>query len=218
MKSKSLSLAAIVLLASFSLAKAQVFTNDALTANGSNIETAGPVLFAYNFDYNSTSATVNGINFVGINLTNGSTSFFSINGGGMDGTGGGDSGDTAAVQTLNENGVYGGSTYVLKGLTSGVTYAAQFIFDADGIDNRYVALKDESATSATVTGGIPGPQYITDTFVASSATETLTRADDGGLQLSGIVVETLPEPGTWALMSLGLVGLAAFHRLRFARS
>jgi hypothetical protein len=69
------------------------------------------------------------------------------------------------------------------------------------------------ATSATVTGGIPGPQFITDTFTASSATETIGRSG-GVLQVSGVVVEAIPEPRSYALMGLGILSLFAFGRFR----
>jgi hypothetical protein len=219
MKSQILLLTALAFAASLSFAQAQSFTNGAAATNGS-IEDVGSILYAFNFDNTGTAAdvTINGVPFVGTSITNGSTTDFSIDGGGMDGTGGGDSSDSSQVKLLNENGVYGGSTYVLKGLTIGTTYAAQFIFDADPIDNRYVALTDGTQTSNTVTGGVPGPQYITDTFTATGAMETLTRANDGGLQLSGFVVETVPEPGTWALMGLGLAGFVLLARRKLARA
>jgi hypothetical protein len=241
---KSLPLAAIVLLASLSLAKAQIFTVGGVNPSGSNIETppaGGYVLYAANFDYGSATAVVNGVTFVGTNQVDGSyqSGNFSITGaGGIDGTGGGtlpngtDTNASAGMQTLNEAGLYYNLTLTLNNLTPGLRYAAQLIVDGNSHDARSQAYADITnplgvVISPTViaggnsnmsipSAGNPGPQYITDTFLATGTSEVLQAQYGGGAgaQFSGFVLEATPEPGTWALMGCGLVSLLAFRRFR----
>jgi len=243
MPTKSLFLSIAVLALSLTAAKAQIFSNGLLALDGSNIENSGTFDYAYNFDFNSTAATVtiNGVTFTGFNVNTDTSANFSIINTGMDGTGGGsapdgtDSNYSAAVQLLNEHGAFGNSTLTLKGLTAGVSYSLQLIVDGNSHDDRQQAYNDSTngpgpfPQSATVfAGGNQNPAnatfahgpydipYVTDTFTATGSTETINALIGGGAgsQLSGFVLETTPEPSTWAMMALAFGGLAIVLRKR----
>jgi hypothetical protein len=224
MTTKSILIAATTLLISFSAAEAQTFTSGALSLDGSNVENVGTVLEAVNFyRFDNNPVTINGVAFTNFqaqdpsgNVTSPQTGpHFSFNGGGVDGTGGGLAGASAGVSDLNSEGVYYGSTIQLTNLSIGTTYAAQFFLDADNSDYRTANLTDGAVTSATVTGGIPGPQFITDTFTATGTTESIVKGG-GVLQLSGFVIESVPEPSTYAMMLGGLALLGFCVRRKLA--
>jgi hypothetical protein len=234
MLTKSLSIAAIALLASLSVAKAQILSSGLVTGD-SSIEGFGAVVEAYNFG--GSNETINGVNFIGTGNINGAFSGYTMNGPGIDGTGGGivpttsggvDSNLSAALQNVEGEGVHngGGSLYFqLTGLTVGTVYSLQLLINANSHDARTQAFLDGTHLSPTVTAGgnnygnpaNPGvtfgydPAYITDVFRATSSTETLFAQVGGGAgaQFSGFVLET-PEPGTWVMLGLGLAGLAFF--------
>jgi hypothetical protein len=230
MPNKSLLLIAVVLGLSFSAAKAQDFSTGVFALNGSSILNTGNVVYSANFDGGSNSATIGSVTFTGTNQVDGTyqSGNFSITGaGGLDGTGGGTAGGTAGVVTLNENGLYYQLTLTLNNLTPNQQYAVQLIVDSDAADNRIQAYADTTNPSNVVTsnpvyagGGGTGPAYITDTFTASGTSEVLAAQYGGGQgsQLSGFVLETAPEPSTWALMGLSLVGLLFLVRRPLARS
>jgi hypothetical protein len=221
MSTKSLSFAAFALIASLSMAKAQVFTDGALALDGSNVEAFGAVVYAANFGYNG-DAVINGVTFAGTSQIDGSYQGgnFSINGvGGLDGTGGGTTGASAGVVALNVNGLFYSFTLTLNNLTPGTSYAAQLIVDGDAGDDaagsRSQQFTDTTNTSvnpptSNVATTDPGPEYVTDTFTATGTSETINALNSGGqgAEFSGFVLETAPEPSTWVLMGLGLAGVA----------
>jgi hypothetical protein len=236
---KSLGLIVLALVASLSMGRAQVFSVGTITGDTS-IEDLGTVVEAYNFG--GSNETINGVNFAGTNNINGTFTGYTANGPGIDGTGGGtvptgtggmDSNLSLSLQNVEAGGIHNASSnfYLeLTGLTPGQNYALQLLINANSHDARTQAYKDGAVTSATVTAGgnqagnpaVNGgantgynPAYITDDFTANgSGDETLYAQVGGGAgaQFSGFVLESVPEPGTWALMGLGLVGMFAFSR------
>jgi hypothetical protein len=232
MTTKFLLLGALSLGLTLSVAKAQ-FTDGRLALDASNVETVGTVLYAANFDGGSNSVTINSVDFVGTNQVDGTYQGgnFSITGaGGLDGTGGGtaaggtDSNASAAYQTLNENGLYYQTELTLNNLTVNQTYSVQLIVDAQTGDDRYQQYDDLTNgqnSALTYAGGAGGgAAYITEVFTATATSETLQAQYGGGqgAQLSGFVLETAPEPSTWALMGLSLAGLLYLARRPLARS
>jgi hypothetical protein len=227
MSFKSLSVATVVLLASLSITKAQVFTTGVLALDGSTVENASPVLYAYNLGDDLTDTTLNGVTFVGFDNQTQTTPNFSIsNSGGFDGTNNkaGDPSDPLVpgdtLYNLQSRGAYNNLTLSLNNLTPGVEYAAQLEIGEQPGDNRSQSYTDGAVTSDTVFAH-SGPQFITDTFTATGTTETLQGNVGGGngAQLTGFVVEIVPEPSTWAMMILGLAGMAFFvSRRSFVRS
>lgn len=231
---------------SLTVGRAQIFSNGAVIGD-SNIEAAGPVVYAFNMSDDGGSTTINSVTFTDIDPANVTSSDFSLSNlpNGLDGTGGGNLPDgtdgnySSALQNLVEQGLGNNWTLVLKGLAQGQTYSFEAIFDANQKDARTQALQDttngpgDSPTSATITSGgdqgypdqnpnpVPtGAQYITDTFTATGSTETLVAQIGGGngAQMSGFVLESVPEPGTWAMMGLGAAGLVFLARRKSLRA
>jgi len=246
MINKSLILASIALCLSFSAAQAQVFSTGIVTGD-SSIEDVGTVVDAYAFNYSGSDFTINGVNFTSTSNISGTFSGYTANGPGIDGTGGGivpssngglDTNLSTNLQTVENNGIHNasGNFYLeLTGLNPGQTYALQLLINANSHDARTQAYADGLVVSPTVTAGGNGagvptvndgnntgydPAYIIDDFTATGATETLYAQVGGGAgaQLSGYVLEATPEPSTWALMGLSLVGLLYLARRPLARS
>ena len=231
MLKKSLILS-VTLALSLTVGKAQVFTTGTITGDA-DIETVGSVVYAFNFDPNSTSATVGSITFSGINPFSQSSTDFTLTGGGFDQTGGGndplnpgfDTNLSAGLQALNAFGVYGGPTVTFNGLTVGQQYSLQLIIDSNSHDDRTQAFNDSTngsapfPTSATVTAGgnqNPAnatfahgpydPAYITDTFTATGTSETINGLIGGGTgaHVSGFVLETVTVPEPSTWAMMGL--------------
>lgn len=248
MTCKPIVVALAAFMLSFSAGKAQVisFSTGAVTAD-SSIETVGSVVYAYNISGGSGSTTINTVTFTIIDPTATTSPDFSMSNipGGLDGTGGGNLPDgtdgnySSALQALVGQGVGNNWTLVLNGLSVGQSYSFEAIFDANQKDARTQALADTTnglspyPTSGTIIAGgdqgyptqnpnpnPTGAQYIIDNFTATGSTETLVAQDGsgGGAQLSGFVLETAPEPSTWALMGLGAAGLAFLARRKALRA
>ncbi len=220
---------------------AQIFSSGSLKLDGSNIiNYDGTDFEAINFysgddtSYLTAghSVTINGITFTGVTGgSNLSGPDFSLTDVGIDSGRAGGVTSSNTVYPLVLDGTYNNNgsanqtqTLTLENLTSGVEYSAQLFFDAsDTGAGRSASVTDGTQTSSVVTAGTAfGPQYITDTFTAgSSGIESLLINDAtsyGGkspLELSGFVVEEVPEPSTWALLVVSLTAsLAWFARLR----
>jgi hypothetical protein len=121
---------------------------------------------------------------------------------------------------------------------AGATYTLSFDLGGSNAWGRPDALIASAAgTSATFATGpasatTPNNDWYQEsmTFVATGATTTLTLQGSTGFNyigLDNVVVElsagpgttpdpvpAIPEPGTWALMTAGLLGLVALHRRR----
>jgi hypothetical protein len=241
MLNKSLLLTSLALCLSFSVAKAQIFSNGEVTGD-SSIESVGTVVYAFALGA-GTSPEINGVTFSAINPLTTTSPDFSLNSTAViDGTGGGNLPDgtdgnySTQLQALVAQGQnLASSTLVLNGLTKGQTYSLELVFDSNQKDARQESVRDttvggdDSISGTIVTGGdqgYPNPnanpdptgaEYITDTFTALGTTETLV-GQGGNSQLSGFVVEEVPEPSTWALTGLSLVGAAFLARRKLARS
>jgi len=225
-------------------AKAQFFTTGIVTGD-SSVETVGTVVEAYNFG--GATKTINGVTFIGTNNINGTFTGYTMNGPGIDTTGGGivptvgggvDSNLSASLQNLEASGVHnsaGNLTFSVTGLTIGQSYSLQLFINANASDARSQAFKDGAVTSPTVTAGGNkagnpsfnggnntgnNPPFIIDTFTASSTSETLAAQFGGGAgaQFSGFVLELVPEPSTWAMLGLGVAALIFAARHKAIRT
>ena len=144
------------------------------------------------------------------------------------------SGDTGFDGVLN-SGHYGGAqTYTLNGLTGGLTYSL-LIFTADNRTNGGFAdfqITDGAAVSnvqhyfysnGNGNGGVIGG-YILETFTESGTGGNLSHSftvsnPNSGIELEGILVgQEVPEPGTYALLGLGLAALVVVAKARRAAS
>lgn len=122
---------------------------------------------------------------------------------------------------------------VITGLTVGKTYsvgfdygfAQQYLYDGDTIQNWSVSFAGDTFTTANYNlpnHGFSGWFHASYDFVAKNATETLSFVAYGNLPvppfalIDGVTFtpDTVPEPGTWAMLiaGFGLVGASARRR------
>ena len=206
-----------------------MFTTGSLNLNGSNI-VSGNVVTAINFyDPNDPTSsatpnpTINGVTFTGAAYNASSLAYtFTPNSGGIDNNRAGGVSTTDAVYPLVYSGVYAyvGESLAVNNLKIGHTYSLQLIFDSS--DSRASNATDGTVTSATIF--TPGPGFITDTFTATSATETVTiNPSQNGYpdEFSGFVLaDSVPEPSTWVasviLAGMGSLVLVRRHRAKTA--
>lgn len=224
----------IALASSSALANAQMFSTGSLALDGSNVENVGSVFEAIDITngQNYPTLTLNGVTFTQVVGTNGGTTFSNVtSGAGFSvndlGTDGGRAGGVAAsdpVYNLVTDGFYNNSqttqasqTLTITGLTLGQQYSAQLFFDTGNGDDRAASVTDGTMTSEVVESNnnktpMDGPKFITEVFTASgTGSESLVINEPAGfgepLQFSGFVVETVPEPSTYAMMGIGFVAL-----------
>lgn len=210
-----------------------MFTTGSLNLDGSNIVN-GNVVTAINFyDPNDPTSsatpnpTINGVKFTGVAYNASSLAYtFTVNqgAGGIDDNRAGGVATTDAVYPLVYSGVYAyaGESLAVNNLTIGHTYSLQLFFDSYDPDIpgylRASNATDGAVTSATIF--TPGPGFITDTFTATSATETVAiNPSLNGYpdEFSGFVLaDSVPEPSTWvmSLLLAGIGGLALVRRHR----
>jgi hypothetical protein len=125
----------------------------------------------------------------------------------------------------------------LSGLTAGkpvvVTFdyagAQQFGFSGPSQEGWAVSLGSQTQDTALVSissHGFSGWQSVSFTFTPTSSSEILkfmaigsTHDDQPFALLSGVSVDPIPEPSTWAMMLLGFAGLAfaGYRQTRRAR-
>lgn len=98
----------------------------------------------------------------------------------------------------------------------GQTYDVSFWLYSDGyLPNRLQVLADGAVRYDLEDVKLQDFTRVTTTF---TATQTLTqlqfalRNDAGALRLDSIAVTAVPEPGTWALMAIGIGALALVRR------
>jgi hypothetical protein len=110
----------------------------------------------------------------------------------------------------------------LTGLTPGLAYQVQFFAGRsfNCCANRSQTFGDgEGNVSPAISHAPLAFQSVVGTFVADAATQRIVFDDNtNNPTLSAYVllnVTPIPEPGSWALMALGLAGLAARHSGRF---
>ena len=134
------------------------------------------------------------------------------------------------------SGAYSTQTGVItiNDLTAG-TYEVLVLSDDDRTDNSGatdVSLEDNSKTSESLYGGFPGgtgnpssPGAATNQFEGAYLTDTFTVAPGqtshtltfNGAYVNAILVESVPEPSTDALLGMGLAVLVVALRRRSAR-
>lgn len=120
-----------------------------------------------------------------------------------------------------QNGANVTATSFLSGLTAGNTYQVQFFAArSDCCATRTITFGDgEGNLSAAV--GYGSYTSIVGSFVAGGTTQTIQFLDNtNNPVLNAYVLRDLtapiPEPGTWALMTAGLLGLGSLARRRKA--
>ncbi len=206
-----------------------------------NVSTTGSLLYAYTFGATGVaSATVNGVTFAPFEVSNngsspetvGSTTlsagftFFSTNTG-LGAATGAFAALSSAYQGLLKSGVslFGGDQFNLSlgGLTSGVTYIVQIWanesteFKNDLPSNGVTqvvpgnfTLLDINNTNAT--GGVG--QWVTGTFIADSTDQYVAISGSAAPDLNAVMVRSVPEPSTYAMLLGGVAGLFFLRRRR----
>ena len=176
-----------------------------------------------------TTTTVQGVGFVGIendgtvgNLTVGGL----LSGGSSGGIGGAtiSSGGTGTDQTNLTaivrnflNGQQGTSdlTLDITGLASN-TYKVQYIWSVGGGSTREFIVNAEGSALGTFSTSSNGPNLLTEQIAVTDGTLNI-RVEEGSTgdnrrMLSGLIISTVPEPSTTALLGLG--GFALIFRRR----
>jgi hypothetical protein len=218
---------------------------DPVLVNG-NFESLGTpgqsALFGTGQSQQVTGWTTNGYNFVftpGAADTTGATNGLKLWGPGT-GSANGLTGSPAGGNFLALDGVYETSpvSQTITGLTPGATETVSFYYagaqqsgytssTTEGLIVSLGSQSDETAILNNVAEGFTGWNEDSFTFTATSASETLSFLAVGtpsGVPpmtlLDGVTLsETapVPEPGSLALLSTGLIGLGGFVRSRFSK-
>jgi hypothetical protein len=197
------------------------FTPTTLLDNGSNLVGGSNVLTAVSFTNPARVApftssnpppnpVINGITFTGI-AGNGSNTYFTSNGAGLDSNRASGRPSTAAIYPLIYDATRSANNstnldLTLRNLTIGSFYNVQLVFSS-GDANRNLFVLSGASTSAQVNYGTTnGPKIVTATFTADATTQVFTMTGLGlnnRSQLSGFVLTAAPEPGTLAFLALG---------------
>jgi len=134
---------------------------------------------------------------------------------------------------MDGNYMTGTLSQTISGLTVGDTYAVQFYqaltqqtgFSGTTTNQWVVSLGGQTDYSTQLTkasGGYTGWSYVTDYFTATSTTETLGFTANGTgappmAMLDGVTLVDAPEPATWTVMIMGLIGIAFARRWALSR-
>ena len=202
-------------------------TNGVTTTNPNTITGWSNATNGYNFLFFANTSTANG--------SSGSLSLYTSSNGGTGGnanlnspTGGNFIADDGAYQQ-------GALTQVISGLTIGTNYLLSFYWAAaqqtgySGATTEAWSVGFGNATRLTNVVTTPSQGFTpwtqaTMLFAATATTQTLSFlavGTPGGQPpfslLDGVSLVAAPEPGTWALVLVGLTGIAALRRRSVAR-
>ncbi len=133
----------------------------------------------------------------------------------------------------DSNFMTGTLSQTISGLTVGHTYAVSFYqaaaqqsgYTGATTDQWVVSLGGQTVYStqmSDVQGGFSGWSYVTDYFTATATTASLgfTATGTGAppfALLDGVTMVDTPEPASWTVMLVGLMGLAGARRWAQAR-
>ena len=136
--------------------------------------------------------------------------------------GGGTTGDANFDIVLNHGDYSLGGALTLNHLTVGTPYEVKLLVDdtrsccADRTGSVSDGINSSSTIQFAFLGGTPAiGAYYEGLFTANAATETIDVNNQGGNQIDGLVLSTVPEPSSVvALCGLGTMGLFLAARRR----
>lgn len=202
----------------------------------SDVSTTGSLLYAYTFGNSPASTTVNGVTFAIFSAPSGTTSrtvgsvtVTEVGSGTLESTN--TSTGSASTPFSNLSSAYQGllqsassvsgaansMTLAMGGLISGTSYQVEIWSNESNTWLHTVTTDAKTSLTAgnsitldmnntNAVGGVG--QWVTGTFTADAAIETITMNSSPGV-LNGFQVRTVPEPTSVGLLSIGVVFLAS---------